>query len=256
MNEDEPPTDAALQAERTPAATETVSPFYVFLVMTVIGGAMGAVGFFAADALQPKPTAGDLAAEAARYLRFRKAAPLSAPLAELLASPDLYVQPSQEHPLVGKPAPDFTLMNHRREPIALADLKAAGPVVVVFYNGYACDHCVAQLFGLHEDAARFQELGATIVAVSDDPPETTEERFGQYGPFVFPTLSDPDHAAGAAYGTYYPAADGAPPRAYHGTFVVDRKGTVVWAELGDQPFLGNKTLLYELAKSEGRLPRK
>jgi len=36
---------------------------------------------------------------------------------------------------VGQPAPDFTLLNARGQPVRLADLAARGPVVLSFYRG-------------------------------------------------------------------------------------------------------------------------
>ena len=47
--------------------------------------------------------------------------------------------------------------------------------MLVFYYGYHCNHCVKQLFGLHDDIERFRALGATVVAVSADLPETTRD---------------------------------------------------------------------------------
>ena len=40
----------------------------------------------------------------------------------------------------------------------------------------------------------------------------------------------------------------------HGTFVIDREGTVQWVNVGDAPFRRNPALLYQLARMEGRLP--
>ena len=50
-------------------------------------------------------------------------------------------------------------------------------MVLVFYYGYHCNHCVGQLFALHDDISKFRELGAEVVAVSADPPEWTRERW-------------------------------------------------------------------------------
>lgn len=36
----------------------------------------------------------------------------------------------------GDPAPDFTLANTEGEPVALADLRARGPVVLTFFRGH------------------------------------------------------------------------------------------------------------------------
>ena len=194
-------------------------------------------------------------AEAARgFLRERNVRSLSAPLSELLADTHAELEPTQEHPLLGQPAPDFELTDHGGRAWRLSERLGRGPVVLVFYYGYHCNHCVGQLFALHDDVARFRELGAEVVAVSADPPEWTRERFRQYGAFAFPVLSDPGNTVAQAYGTYRPASGKAREDLQHGTFVIGRDGRVQWAYRGNQPFTGNRTLLYELARSEGRLP--
>ena len=72
--------------------------------------------------------------------------------------------PTQDHRLVGKPAPEFTLTSSDGSPVTLKSLVAKGPVVLVFYYGYYCDHCVAQLYAINQDLAYFKELGAEVAA--------------------------------------------------------------------------------------------
>jgi peroxiredoxin len=200
------------------------------------------------------PSGPNLALTAREYLWVRNIQPLSGPLGQLLAEAKDRRVPTQTHPLLGKPAPDFELLNHRREPWRLQDRTGQGPVVLVFYYGYYCNHCVGQLFALHDDIAKFHELGAEVVAVSADAPELTQKRFRQYGPFAFPVLSDPDNKVAQKYDVYRPPAVGQQETLLHGTFVIGRDGRVHWAQYGDVPFTGNQTLLYELARLEGRLP--
>lgn len=44
--------------------------------------------------------------------------------------------PTQEPPLPGAKAPDFTLVNHLGEPTRLADGFSQGPTLLVFYRGH------------------------------------------------------------------------------------------------------------------------
>ena len=128
-------------------------------------------------------------------------------------------------------------------------------MVLIFYYGYHCVACVRQLFDVNKDLPLFREVGARVVAVSPDPPELTRQRFQQHGPFDFPVLSDPGNKAAQAYGVFKPAPDGTTADIRrHGTFVIDRDGTVQWVNVGDAPFRRNPALLYQLAKMEGRLP--
>jgi peroxiredoxin len=158
-------------------------------------------------------------------------------------------------PFLARPhGPPFDLADHREQHYQLDRLLAKGPVVLVFYYGYYCNHCVGQLFALSDDIQKFRELGAEVVAVSADPPKQTRERFRQYGEFAFPILSDPGNKVCREYGVFQPAREGREEILQHGTFVLGRDGIVAWAQCGDEPFTGNKTLLYELARLEGRLP--
>lgn len=196
---------------------------------------------------------GHLANDAKAYLRTEKPRPLLNPLYEILEDKDFQPQESQPHPLLGQQAPDFELPDDQGVKTSLRGTLKDAPVVIVFYYGYHCNHCVGQLFGLNEDIRRFTELGTQVVAISADPVELTAKRFKEYGRFDFPVLSDPDNSVATAYGVFQPEADGKPEQKLHGTFVIDSDGTVLWCNTGNKPFLDNKTLLTVIAKAHGLL---
>src|SRR5262245_12692181 len=81
----------------------------------------------------------DVADEAKKYLREKKPQPLSPSLEKALAEPHIAAQP---HPLLGKVAPEFTRDDVDGKPWALKEALKRGPAVVVFYQGYHCNHCV------------------------------------------------------------------------------------------------------------------
>ncbi|MSQ93218.1 MAG: redoxin domain-containing protein [Gemmataceae bacterium] len=200
------------------------------------------------------PPGPDVATSAREYLRRHDVKPLSEPLERLLADTSKERVKTQSHPLLRKSAPDFELHDHKRKNFRLHGRLAKGPVVLVFYYGYHCNHCVGQLFALHDDIAKFRELGAEVIAVSADPSEWTRARLKQYGEFAFPVLSDPGNKVAEAYGMFQSASGKTPDDLRHGTFVIGREGVVHWTQYGYEPFTGNPTLLFELAKLEGRLP--
>lgn len=226
----------------------------VALIVLVTGFGFALIGWTAHEMTRARPKPVDIAADAVRYLRGRKGAPLSQPLAQIVGDKEAYFVETQEHPLLNRPAPDFTLRDAMGRPVRLERLLERGPVILVFYYGYWCDHCVAQLFALEEDSARFGELDATLVAISSDTMEETREKFDRYGGFSYPVLSDPHHQVALQYGARRPAQGDKPAEDFHGTFVIDRQGLVRWVNLGDQPFIHNRTLLHELCRIEGRLP--
>ena len=168
---------------------------------------------------------------------------LQGELEQILEDADHKPVASLNHSLLGQPAPLFDLLNVEGQSVSLSKLNSDGPVIVVFYYGYFCSHCVAQLFGLNDDLQYFRQMGATIVAISADSSQTTAERFAEYGSFEFPVLSDPDNSVAELYGVFMPETDEKEADLQHGTFVVDREGTVVWANYGHEPFTDNQTLL-------------
>ncbi|MEZ6143542.1 MAG: redoxin domain-containing protein [Zavarzinella sp.] len=241
--------------ESTPTTANEVkrrSPWFALAVglCCVIGGIILAFSLMR-DGQSPAPVQPNIAQEALADLEQRKFKPLSEPLTAILADPAYQSIPTQTHPLLGQQAPDFTLSDTNDKPIRLSDTLKQGPVVLVFYYGYYCNHCVSQLFALNKDFEKFRELGVTVLAVSADPTEETRERFKQYGAFSFPVLSDPSNLVAAQYGTFTPSKKaGEEGQLMHGTFVIDRKGHIVWANRGDSPFTENRTLLVEISRLE------
>ncbi len=174
-------------------------------------------------------------------------------LCELAALPAAQ-HASENHPLLGHAAPQFKLVDLSGACWALEEKLASGPVVLVFYLGYSCNACVHNLFELNADLDRWRALGAEVVAVSGDTYDITRRQYERYGSFGYSLLSDADHAVAQAYGVYSPAVDTDPECVLHGTFVIARDGKVHWVSTGDSPFQDNKTLLYELALLENKLP--
>jgi thioredoxin-dependent peroxiredoxin len=247
-------------AERTTQTSPIVtgdSPFRILAPLLVIGLIAVSVAAFYIHRYATAPLKRDLAQEARDDLERRNFRPLSAPLAALLGDAKYEPIPTQAHALLLQPAPDFTLLDVNGKQWALAKELKEGPVVLVFYYGYHCNHCVSQLFALDKDLEKFRELGVRVVAVSADPVELTRERYKQYGPFGFPVLADPGNKVATQYETYVRSAkDGQEGDLLHGTFVISRQGKVVWTNRGDSPFTENRTLLHEVARLEGRLPAK
>lgn len=192
---------------------------------------------------------GDVSADANAYLEAVDSQKLSASLQDLLSTDNFERAVTEDHPLVGKQAPDFVLSDTQDQSQSLAELNRQGPVVLVFYYGYNCSHCVAQLFALQKDLEHFNELGAQLVAVSADLPAATRKKYEEYGGFEFPVLSDPDLKVAETWGTYVRETDEQQEDMLHGTFVIDRGGKVIFANRGYQPFVDNRSLLQWLNES-------
>jgi peroxiredoxin len=241
----------------TPGASAPLRPTTWALGFGIlIAGCLGAVWLMRPSA-GTAPPARDLAQEARDDLKRRKFKPLSASLDALLADTKYDPVPTQTHPYLRQPAPAFTLSDVDGKEWSLDEALREGPVVLVFYYGYHCDHCVSQLFALQKDIEKFRELGVKVLAISADPPELTRERFKKYGGFAFPVLADPGSKVAAQYGTYLASSKpGEEGNLMHGTFIISSRAGVVWVNRGDSPFTENRTLLHEIARVEGRLPLK
>ena len=176
-------------------------------------------------------------------------------LDEVLAKPDII--PTHHHPLVGRQAPDFELADAEGKPWSLRELRDGHPVVLIFYYGAPCIHCVRQLSEIETDLPLFREVGARVIAISASPPESMQEQSPRSGPFRFPLLLDPGNKVAQTYQVYRQVQDGTTTATMlfrHGTFVIALDGTVKWVNVGDAPVRRNAAILSQLAKVEGRLP--
>lgn len=196
---------------------------------------------------------GNVRKDAEAYLQVAQSTKLTTGLSEILSGATTVVA-SQPHSLLQQDAPDFSLPDDTKLTQKLSELGHHRPVIVVFYLGYGCSHCVAQLVALDKDLHYFRELDADIVAISSDSPEHTAERFAEYGRFGFPVVADVDQKVSEQWGVLHRGTEEGDDIVDHGTFVVDRNGKVVWAFQGKEPFLDNRTLLHVIAKSQGLLP--
>jgi peroxiredoxin len=241
------------RVEQTPMQSNLLSPRRLFLLMLITCGVVLVIAL----ALKPYWTSWlhpNVAAEARRFLREKNVRPLSEDLQAILTSSAQGSLPTQVHPLLGRTAPDFTLKDDRGEATTLRRCLESGPVVLVFYYGYHCNHCVGQLFAVNDDLAKFRELDATVIATSADPVEETQTRYAEYGRFGFTVLSDPGNQVAAQYGVFKPPVGDKPEELVHGTFVIAANGQMTWCNFGDEPFTDNRTLLIEVAKASGRVP--
>lgn len=96
-------------------------------------------------------------------------------------------------------APNFTLPNHRGEPVALKDLLGYGPVVVTFYRGGWCPYCNIQLRAYQAALPEMAELGAALVAISPQLPDGSLST-AEANELTFNVLSDVGNEVARSYG--------------------------------------------------------
>ncbi|MSU21070.1 MAG: redoxin domain-containing protein [Pedosphaera sp.] len=148
--------------------------------------------------------------------------------------------PFRWHP---SPAPKWTLPGQDGETVSLTDYRGK-PVVVIFYLGYGCAHCIEQLNAFAPMAKEFAEAGISLVAISTDSVEGLKKTFAKSkadGALPFPLVSDQGQNTFKAYRAF----DDFENIPLHGTFLVDGEGLVRWQDIGYEPFKELKFLLAE-----------
>ncbi len=88
---------------------------------------------------------------------------------------------------------DFELIDQAGQPWRLTDALQNGAVVVVFYRGDWCSYCNGQLATMAREYGDYLRRGATIAAVTIDPPEQNAAMVEKLA-LPFPVLADPDGA--------------------------------------------------------------
>ena len=140
-------------------------------------------------------------------------------------------------PFRWKPAPAsaWKLPDSTGKQRSLADYRGR-TVVVVFYLGFGCLHCVEQLQALAPKVEDFREAGLEIIAVSTESRPELAKALASYeeegDSIPFPIVADPELATFRAYRAY----DDFEKVPLHGTFLVDGSGDVRWQDVGHEPF--------------------
>jgi peroxiredoxin len=102
-------------------------------------------------------------------------------------------------PAVGERAPGFRLPAAAGREVSLARLLHFGLVVLTFYRGRWCPYCNLSLRGLQQLLPVLNQLNASLVAISPQPPDNALSRLEEAGP-TFEVLSDGESTIAKAYG--------------------------------------------------------
>ncbi len=142
-------------------------------------------------------------------------------------------------------APKWTMPNAENQQIALESFSGK-PLVMIFYLGRGCTHCMDQLNKFAPFHEKFADAGIELIAVSTDTAEGLRETFaegeaGSQNPFPFPLLSD----SGLTTFRDYRAYDDFEKMALHGTYLIDEIGRIRWQEISYEPFMHPAFLLEE-----------
>ncbi len=142
-----------------------------------------------------------------------------------------------ETPKVGDKAPDFTLATPTGAPVQLSKHVQKSTVVLVVlrgFPGYQCPYCQKQVHDFVEHASDFAAKKATVLLVYPGPPADLDQHAKDFLakqadlPANIILATDPDYKMTNQYELRWDAPH---ETAYPSTFVLDRKGTVLFEKI-------------------------
>jgi peroxiredoxin len=104
-------------------------------------------------------------------------------------------------------------------------------VILTFYLGAGCAHCVKQVKDLSERADEWARLDAVVITVSQDTPEANAKS-QELSPLKVTLGSDRNWENARRFKSY----DDFEEMGIHSTILIDKSGRVHWAQHGGAPF--------------------
>lgn len=102
----------------------------------------------------------------------------------------------------GDMIPDFTLPDQLGRKVNIRDLLKKGPVVISFNRGSWCPYCNLELNALKKHLPRFEELGASLIAISPQKPDESLSTAQKHN-LEFPVLSDDNNETAKKFGLVF-----------------------------------------------------
>ena len=140
-------------------------------------------------------------------------------------------------PAVGAKAPDFTLSNPTGKSVALSTEQGRHGLVLVIlrgFPGYQCPYCVRQVHDFADHASAFKAKNTRVLLVYPGPPADLDQRAKEFLekqaglPSNVVLVTDPDYKVTNLYGLRWDAPH---ETAYPSTFILDKKGMVVFEKI-------------------------
>ena len=104
-------------------------------------------------------------------------------------------------PVIGKPAPDFSLPSTTGEKISPRQFKGKKTVVLYFYPKDQTPGCTREACDFRDHTAEFEAAKVVVLGVSTDSLES-HQHFKEKQKLPFPLLSDEDSAVSKLFGVY------------------------------------------------------
>lgn len=144
-------------------------------------------------------------------------------------------------------APTLSAIDAAGKPVSLDEYRGK-MVLLVFYLGEGCAHCVEQLHAIEERQSDFDSREVSILAISSDSPEE-HSASEEMGAMPFRLLSDRDHENAHRFHAF----DDFEEIELHSTILIDSQGRIRWSRTGGEPFMDFDFLVSEIDRVKAGL---
>jgi len=148
------------------------------------------------------------------------------------------------------PATNWALTAATGNTLSMADFSGK-PVVLIFYLGSGCLHCVEQIQKFVPESAKFAEAGISMAAITTEPLDVLQGSLEKLSPketVPFPLAADPEMSVFKSYRVF----DDFENLPLHGVFLIDGTGQIRWQDISHEPFADAKFLLEEAQRLLGK----
>jgi peroxiredoxin len=136
---------------------------------------------------------------------------------------------------IGSQAPNFSLLDTKREVKSLSDFKGRNTVLAFFPAAFS-GVCDKEMCSLQDSMAQLNDVNANIVGICVDGPFTNAE-FVKRNNLQFPVLSDYKHEAISTYDVVLTGFAGMPDyiTAQRSVFILDAAGVIRFKWIAESP---------------------
>ena len=140
-------------------------------------------------------------------------------------------------PAVGAKAPDFTLATPAGKAVTLSSEQEGHDIVLVIlrgFPGYQCPYCVKQVRDFADHSSDFKAKNTRVLLVYPGPPAELDQHAKEFLekqadlPSNVVLVTDPDYKVTNLYELRWDAPN---ETAYPSTFILDKKGIVVFEKI-------------------------
>ncbi|QYK51999.1 MAG: redoxin domain-containing protein [Fimbriimonadaceae bacterium] len=139
-------------------------------------------------------------------------------------------------------APKLEVLDRDGKQVHIEDYRGKN-VLLIYFLGDACVHCVGQLKAINDRGTDFANENTVILAVCSATPETLKSSV-VLSEVKMNFLSDNNHENARRFSSY----DDFEEMELHSTILIDKDGFIRWKRTGGDPFMDIKFLLNELKR--------